>query len=146
MATLKDILCINGRPVCATDPQATVSQAIEHMCKNHVRALLVGELDDPIGILSERDVLERVLRTHLNPDDTPVESVMTTPLVSLPEDSAPAEALAFMCEHRLHQVPIVSEEAVIGVISSTDLLRWATHAQESEIRALQDYCSGKYPG
>lgn len=146
MTTLREIVETNGRGVCATEPHAMVSEAVELLCQKHIRALLVGDSADPVGIICERDVMERVIRMNRNPRTTPVEAAMTTPLVSLPEDSTPSEALAFMREHKLHQVPIMSEEAVIGVVSSTDLMRWATRAQEDEIRALTDYCSGKYPG
>ena len=146
MTTLMDIVRMNGRAVCATGPHAMVSDAVESMCEKHVRALLVGELAEPVGIICERDILERVIRQKRDPEKTPVEAAMTKPLVSLPQDSSPSDALAFMRQHKLHQVPIVSEEAVVGVVSSTDLMRWATRSQEDDIRALTDYCSGKYPG
>ena len=71
---------------------------------------------------------------------------MTAPLVSLRDDATGSEALAFLHTHHVHQVPIVSDEAIVGVVSSSDLLRWATREQASEIRALTEYCSGKYPG
>ena len=146
MSTLKEIVETTGRGVFATSPLAMVVEAVELMCRQHVRALLVGDVANPLGIVSERDILERIILPNRDPQTTPVELAMTAPLVSLPADSTASEALAFMRFHRLHQVPIVTDEAIVGVVSSTDLMRWATREQEHEIRALKDYCCGKYPG
>lgn len=146
METLKEIVEITGRGVFTTTARATVMEAVELMCRQHVRALLVGDVGNPEGIISERDVLERIVLQNRDPYATRVELVMTAPLVSLPADSTASEALAFMRTHKVHQVPVVAEEAIVGVVSSTDLMRWATRAQEREIVALTEYCSGKYPG
>jgi CBS domain-containing protein len=146
MNTLKEIVETTGRGVFATSPLAMIVEAVEVMCREHVRALLVGDVGNPLGIVSERDILERVILPNRDPLTTPVELAMTSPLVSLPADATASEALAFMRTHRLHQVPIVSDEAVVGVVSSTDLMRWATREQEYEILALKEYCCGKYPG
>ena len=125
MNTLREIVETTGRGVFATSPLAMIVDAVEVMCREHVRALLVGDVGNPLGIVSERDILERVI---------------------LPNRDPASEALAFMRTHRLHQVPIVTDEAVVGVVSSTDLMRWATREQEYEILALKEYCCGKYPG
>lgn len=146
MTTLKEIVETTGRGVFATGPWTTVIDAIELMCRVHVHVLLVGDVANPQGIISKRDILERVVLRNRDPQTTFVEFAMTAPLVSLPADATSSEALSFMRTHRLHQVPIVSDEAVVGVVSSTDLMRWATREQESEIRALTEYCAGKYPG
>ena len=146
MATLKDLVRGNRRGVHSTTPSAMVSDAVERMCQEHVRALLVVDGAEPVGIICERDVLERVIRADIDPRTTAVEAAMTSPLVFLLEECTPSDALAFMRQHRLHQVPIFANDIVVGVVSSTDLMRWATSSQESEIRELMDYCSGRYPG
>jgi CBS domain-containing protein len=146
MHTLQQIVEMKGCAVHATQPTAMVIEAVEQMCRLHVRALVVGELDEPLGIIAERDVLERVVLRGLDPKNTPVEAAMTTPLFSLPADSPPSMALEFMRQHKLHQVPIVGDESLIGVLSSGDLMRWAAQAQEHEILTLTEYFCGKYPG
>jgi CBS domain-containing protein len=146
MHTLQQIVDSKSHQVHATLPTAMVIDAVGRMCLLHVRALLVGELTRPLGIVAERDVLERIVLRNLDATTTPVEAVMTTPLISLPAESTASMALEFLREHRLHQVPIVSGDTVVGVVSSTELMRWAAHAHEYEIRSLTDYFSGRYPG
>lgn len=144
--TLEDIVEKTSQRVISIVPDAAVLDAVRAMCAHHVRALLVGDLADPVGILSERDVLERVVLTQQDPEKTLVRDVMSQPLVWLSLDCTAAEALEFLRVRHLHQVPVMSEDAVVGIVSSTDLLRWATVAAEADIRTLTDYCSARFPG
>jgi len=146
MSTLADVVELNGRCVLATQSDARIIEAVEQMCHQHVRALLVGDLAEPIGIVCERDILERVILSHGDPDTMKVADAMTAPIVCLSVECTPDEALLFLRQHHLHQVPIIAEEAIIGIVSSSDLLRWATKEQEHLLRDLTDYFSGRYPG
>lgn len=139
--TIEDVI-ESGQCVRTISGRATVKQAAAEMCRWHVRALIVGDAADPIGIVCERDVLERVVAKGLDPGTTIVEQVMTAPLVCLPASSTADEALDYMHTHRLHQVPIVGDEAIIGMVSASDLRRWALENRESEIRALRRYVTG----
>lgn len=143
MTTLENIA--SYQRVRAIPADAMVIDAVRDMCRYHVRALLVGDLTDPIGIVSERDVLERAVLAGHAPATTPVAHVMTAPLVCLPVDCGPAEALEFMRVRHLHQVPVISEEVVVGIVSSTDLLKWARRDTAVELQSLTDYCSLRYP-
>src|ERR1035437_8892795 len=100
MSTLKEVIETTGRGVFATSPLAMVVDAAKVMWRQHLRPLLVGSVANPVGIVSERDILERVILTNRDPQTTPVELAMTAPLVSLPADSTASEALAFMRFHR----------------------------------------------
>lgn len=145
MTTLEDIVGMTSHHVRCIAPEATVFDAVKSLCVHHVRALLAGDLADPVGIISERDVLERVILTQRDPCTTLVKDVMSTPLVWLSVDCTASEALEFLRVRHLHQVPVMSEDAVIGIVSSTDLLRWATVNADADIRTLTDYCSLRYP-
>ena len=146
MSTLAQVVEMNGRGVLATQADARIIDAVEQMCDQHVRALLVGEVNDPKGIVCERDILERVILSRKDPEMMTVADAMTSPLVLLSVACTPEEALSFMLEHHLHQVPIVSDETVVGIVSSSDLLRWATREQKQQLSDLNDYVSGRYPG
>ncbi len=132
----------SGQFVRTVSKRATVKHAAAEMCRWHVRALIVGDATDPIGILCERDVLERVVAEGLDPEETRVEEVMTAPIACLPASSTVDEALEYLHTHQLHQVPIVGDEAIIGMVSATDLRRRALESRESEIRALCHYVTG----
>lgn len=141
MSMLDDVIEL-GQPVRTISPAATVLEAIDEMCRWHVRAVVVGSAADPLGILSARDVLERVVRPQLDPATTLVITVMTAPVVCLPATVSPEEGLATMRAHGVHQAPVVGEEALIGVVSSSDIRRWVLARQEQHIDALESYVMG----
>ncbi len=142
MSILRDIIEL-GHPTRTVSPDAPVLDAVDEMCRWHVRAVVVGDEADPVGILCERDVLERVVRAHLDPATTKVGAVMSAPLVSLPESATPDDALEYLREHKLHQVPVAGDEALIGVVSATDLRRWALSQRELELAAFTSYVMGR---
>jgi len=146
MTTLEDIVGKTNHYVRCIPADASVFDAVKSLCAHHVRALVVGDLADPQGIISERDVIERVVLGKKDPEKTLVKDVMSTPLVWLSLECTAAEALEFLRVRHLHQVPVMSDDAVVGIVSSTDLLRWATITADADIKTLTDYCSLRFPG
>jgi CBS domain-containing protein len=102
------------------EPVATVAQAARTMQEAFIGSVLVA--DDPPGIVTDRDLRGRVLAAGLGPE-TPVRQVMTRPLKTLDSDAPVFTALHLMLEEHIHHLALVEEGKIIGVISSTDLLR-----------------------
>ncbi len=146
MSTLADILETKGRSVHATQGDTTVHAAVEQMCHHRIGAMLVGEIARPLGILSERDIMTRVILRGRDPKSTSVESIMTRELVCVDLNDTPEEAMRVMTEQRCRHLPVVTDGRVVGVVSIGDLVRWVTQHQEFEIQWLNDYLVGRYPG
>ena len=102
------------------EPVATVAQAARTMHEALIGSVLVA--DEPPGIVTDRDLRGRVLAAGLGPE-TPVRQVMTRPLKTLDSDAPVFMALQLMLEEHIHHLALVEEGKIIGVISSTDLLR-----------------------
>ncbi len=102
------------------EPVATVAQAARTMQEALIGSVLVA--DDPPGIVTDRDLRGRVLAAGLGPE-TPVRQVMTRPLKTLDSDAPVFTALHLMLEEHIHHLALVEEGKIVGVISSTDLLR-----------------------
>ena len=101
-------------------PGATVQNAAQTMTEANVSSVLVA--DSPPGILTDRDLRRRVLAAGRGPD-TPVSEVMTRPLVTLDSDTPVHGAMMLMLEQQIHHLALVEEGEVVGLISSSDLLR-----------------------
>ncbi len=141
MESLGEILREKGRTVHTTKPESTVLEAVEIMAARRVGALLVCVDDAPAGILSERDVLMRVLLERRDPALTRVEEVMTREVICAEPSTSGEEAMAIMTDRRVRHLPVVSGGHVQGLVSIGDLVRCAARAQEFEIRMLTDYVS-----
>jgi CBS domain-containing protein len=143
MATVAKILEEKGGDVIRIGGDATVLEAVQAMVEANVGALLVTGRDenDVEGIFTERDYLRRVAVQGLGERDTPVRSVMTTPVVVITPETEIEEAMALMTDRRIRHVPVVSEDTLVGMISIGDLVRLQSEQQSFQIRYLTEYIS-----
>jgi CBS domain-containing protein len=146
METLRPIIETKGTAIYRAKPDDTVLAAVDEMCRRHVGALLVMEESEAVGIVSERDMLTRVLLERKDPTTTKVADVMTSAIAYVDLATSPSEAMRIMTEHRCRHLPVVCDGKVVGVVSIGDLVRWASRNQEYEIRMLHDFVEGRYPG
>jgi CBS domain-containing protein len=139
------VLDLKGRDVFTIVPDATIDEAVIEMCRHKVGALLV--IDDkktPVGMLSERDLLIRVLLSHRNPALTRVAQVMTRHVVCVAEQDSIESAMAMMTHARCRHLPVMGD-GIVGMISIGDLVRAVSCDHEYELRALHEYIEGRYP-
>lgn len=136
---MRDVL---QRKLIVVEPGVSVRNAAILMKQNDVRYIIINT--DPIGILTDHDLRNRVMiegRTY----DTPVEQVMTAPILTLPSDSLIFEGLMLMLEHRIRHLPVTEDGQVIGVVTHIDILRQQSHnplflpRQLMRARNLEDY-------
>jgi CBS domain-containing protein len=146
MSALRTILEAKGTTVHYVGPDVTVLEAVERMCQNRIGALLVEEHDEAIGIISERDIMARLVLERRDPASTRVADIMTRNVLCVGLDQEPEQAMAVMTEHRVRHLPVLEGRTVIGMLSIGDLVRWVSRSQDFEIRSLLDYVNGVYPG
>jgi len=136
------VLADKGSDVYTTGPSVTVRQAAREMNLHGVGALLVMSKDRPVGILTERDILRRVVDPGLTPDATRVSAVMTHDILAIAPTMAVTDAMDLMTRHRCRHLPVLEHGRVTGIVSIGDLLRWVGMHQEAEIQTLTDYIRG----
>lgn len=137
--TLEDIL---SHPLVFVTPETTVLDVARLMRLNQVDCIFIDVL--PLGLITERDLRNRVMAEGLS-YDTPVQRVMTSPLVTLPSDSLIFEGLTLMMQHHIRHLPVTKYNEVIGVITHTDILRQQSHSpiflprQLTRARGIADF-------
>jgi CBS domain-containing protein len=142
---LRAIIEEKGGKVHSIAPTATVVEAVDAMNAVGVGALMVLDADQPVGIISERDLLRRVVGKRLDPESAKVADVMTRDLVVIKPDVDIEDAMAVVSEKRVRHLPVVENGKLLGVVSSGDLTRWATRDRDVQIKQLIDFITGKYP-
>lgn len=143
MSTMQSVLAGKGdKRVHWISPEATVLEAVGAMCTLHVGALVVGDRSHAVGMLSERDVLTRVLLGKRDASGTLVGAVMTKSVVCIGLEREAQDAMTLMTERRVRHLPVVEHKAIVGIVSIGDLVRWMSEGQEYELRSLREYVTG----
>ncbi len=139
MPTAQDILAKKTGEVAMIDQDATVMEAAKIMSDRRIGSLVVGSRDKVVGIFTERDVLNRVVARHLDPSETIIKDVMTTPVACCQPTTKLAECRSVMTEKRIRHLPVVKDNMLMGMISSGDILALEYGEQQRTIEYLHEY-------
>ncbi len=142
---LRLVLDRKGHDVWSVSPDTLVYDAIALMAQKRIGALLVVSDDKPVGVMSERDYARKVVLKGRSSRETPVQDIMTSPVISVTVEHTVEECMQIMTEHRIRHLPVIEHERVVGVISIGDMVNWIILAQEATINHLHNYIMGKYP-
>jgi len=117
----------------------TVREAARYMSERRVGAVSVLEDTRLVGILSERDIIARVVAPGLDLDATRVRTVMTRDLVVAHASDSHEDGLRKMKQAGCRHLPVVDGDRLVGMVSQRDLLQIDLTAKDEEIRWLNAY-------
>ncbi|HUP61166.1 MAG TPA: CBS domain-containing protein [Thermoanaerobaculia bacterium] len=129
---------IEDQTLTVLEPGLSVRNAAQTMSERNIGAAAVVEAGKLAGIFSERDLMARVVAKGLNPDDTPVGTVMSKELVVADPNDAVDDALQKMYSIRARHLPVVENGKLVGMISIRDLLEMDDQQQRAKARFLSD--------
>jgi CBS domain-containing protein len=113
-------------PIATVRPQATVLEAVKRMAAEKKGCVLVardGLLKECLGIVTTSQVFLKVFSEGRDPAKVAVTDVMTPgPLVTIDLDASTREAARLMREHSIRRLPVMKDGALVGIITSKDLL------------------------
>jgi CBS domain-containing protein len=129
----RKIADIMSRNVVSTSSGTTMDKAARIMGERHIGSLIVEEFHTPIGIVTERDLLTRVLAEGKVLGDTTVEDVMSYPLIKICPATEIREAAQTMIRRR-GRLAVFDCGHLVGIITASDLIRSLPDAPETSLR------------
>jgi CBS domain-containing protein len=121
------------KEVITVDEKSTVKEAADIMNRFEIGCLIVTKEGKAMGILTERDLLKRVVSQGRNPERTRVQTVTSKPLIVVEPDMDLEEAAKLMFRLKIKKLPVVDEGQLRGLVTLTDLARF----QPQMIRILK---------
>ncbi len=112
------------REVITLDENSTVREAAEIMNKFAIGSLIIVSKGKAVGIITERDILRRVVAEAKNAESTKVKEIMTTPLVVVEPSLDLEEAAKLMFQMKIKKLPVVDGKKLVGLVSLTDIARF----------------------
>ena len=139
MRNVSQIIDRKGSRVVSVGKDAPVLEAIRMMAEHHIGAVLVMQGDELIGIASERDYARKVILQGRSSSDTPVATIMSSPVVCVGPQHSVADCMAIMTEKHIRHLPVMEDGRVAGMVSIGDLVKELIAEQQQEISYLQQY-------
>jgi CBS domain-containing protein len=130
MKTVKDAM--TAKPV-TVDRTTSAAEAANLMAKGEFGPLPVVEGSKLIGIVTDRDLVIRVMAKGRDPKETPVGDVCTEDPVAVPADEGLDEAIGLMERHQVRRLPVVKEGRLVGMLSQADLAREQPHERTGQL-------------
>jgi CBS domain-containing protein len=114
---------IMSKNVRTVRPNSTVTEIVRKMNKFEIGSVVVVEGEKPVGIITERDILRRVLEVTLASEALKAKEIMSAPLITVSDQSTVDEAARIMVDKRIKKMPVVHEGKLVGIVTSTDVMR-----------------------
>jgi len=119
MPAVKDIMT---KEVVTIDNSKTVFEAAELMSTKSVGCLIVVIQAFPVGIITERDIVRRIVAKRSS-IDTKVTEVMTKTLITVEPDTSLKEAARVMSNNKIRRLPVLKNNKLVGIVVASDFVR-----------------------
>ena len=135
---VKECMCNN---VATLNPENTVCDAAKLMQNKHVGCIpVVDNNSNLVGLITDRDLILRCLACNKDGNTTPISEVMTTKIFSIEPEANISDATNVMCNCQVKRVPVVDNNAVVGIITLGDLVNNHNVSSEEVSHTVEGIC------
>jgi CBS domain-containing protein len=136
------ILEQKGHNVVTIGAKATIGEVVSQLAEHKIGAIVVVEdVDDIVGIISERDVVRAVAKSGTEVLSEPVGSIMTSEVMTCEDSETINEVMARMTRGRFRHLPVEKNGRLTGIVSIGDVVRVRIEEVEREAEEMRAYIS-----
>jgi len=128
---------VMSKNVLTLDKSTSLQEAAENMKKLNVGCVIVTGNNNPVGIITERDFVTKIVAEG-RPLFTEIQEVMSSPLITIDSEETIWEASELMKEKSIHKLPVKENEQITGIVTTTDIVKISSVGSDSEMRRICD--------
>jgi len=121
------------RDVRACEPNATVAEAAKVMVQEDVGPVPIVEDGRLVGIVTDRDIVVRVVAEGRDPNATTVGEIASTELVTVSPGDNLDEALNLLAQRQVRRLPVVEGDRLVGIVAQADIARLGKDKKTGEV-------------
>jgi CBS domain-containing protein len=133
LSRYKEVSHIMSQDVITINPESSMAEAARIMGEKHIGSLIVKKYETPVGIVTERDLLSKVLAWGKDPVKEKVEASMSFPLVTI-DPSAKIKEAAQMMIQKKGRLAVFDGGKLVGVVTASDLISSLPEVPETEVK------------
>ena len=117
---VRDVMAKNVKTVKTDD---TVHAAVKKMNKFDIGSVIVTASGRPVGIITETNIMRRIVGPRMDPATIWAKDIMTGPLITIDPNADLTEAAKLMAKNNINRLPVMDGNKLVGLLSSTDILK-----------------------
>ena len=133
-----NILDNKDEGVVTVDISFNLQSAAELMLRHRIAALVVTDGDEPVGLVSERDIVNALAHRGPRAGETPIHDVVKGPMLTVSTNESLKRAMALMTGARIRHLPVMDDDELIGIVSLGDMVKHRLEELELESNVLRD--------
>lgn len=113
---------IMTREVVTAEKDMKASEAGERMIKQNVGSLIVTEKGKAIGVVTERDLVLKIISKNVKPSSMTLKDIMTQPLITVEPNESVSDAARKMVRLNIRRLPVIENGKLVGIVTDTDMI------------------------
>jgi CBS domain-containing protein len=142
MGAVLNLLDSKGRDVLTVDPDTSVREALEKMVDISAGTVVVMEGGAVVGMVSERDVIRKVVLQGQKIDKVKVRELMSTDLTTITPETSLDDCMQLITEKRIRHLPVLCNGSLCGIVSIGDVVKYLIVEKDCKIKNLETYIGG----
>ncbi len=113
---------MSKNPVIASG-KLSIKEGAKLLKKKRISTLIIEEDNKPVGIVTDRDFIVKVIADELDINKTTLKDIMSSPVIMIPHNEILADAAKIMTRRRIRKLPVVKDGKIAGILSENDIVR-----------------------
>lgn len=133
METRLAVRDVMTRTVVTATPDMSAAEAGKKMVENRVGNIIIVKDGGPVGIVTESDMVAKVIARNVKPGSIKLEQLMSKPLITTKSNDDIHDAVLMMAQKKIRRLPVIDDGALVGIITDADVIQVS-----SEINQILD--------